>query len=59
MLPLQTISDPAMAIAVLIILLILVVPAAFVWAFGRIRDVGTDADVDADDEGTDRGGAGA
>ncbi len=52
MLPLQTISDPAMAVAVLTILLVVVIPAAFVWAFGRIRD-------GSDEEETDHGGAGA
>jgi hypothetical protein len=51
MLPLQTVTDPAMAVAVLGILLTVVVPAAFLWAFGKIREP---PDTEGDDE-TDRG----
>jgi len=54
MFPLQTISDPAMAVALLGILLAVVVPAAFLWAFGKIREP---PETESGDE-TDRGSAG-
>ena len=54
MFPLQTISDPAMAVALLGILLTVVVPAAFLWAFGKIREP---PETESGDE-TDRGSAG-
>ncbi|MFW5963644.1 MAG: hypothetical protein ACOCQM_02170 [Natronomonas sp.] len=38
MFPLQTISDPAMAVVVLTVVMTLVVFLAFIWAYGKIRE---------------------
>jgi hypothetical protein len=38
MFPLQTISDPAMAVVVLSVVMTLVVIFGFIWAYGKIRE---------------------
>jgi hypothetical protein len=57
MFPLQTLSDPTMAIVVLCIVSIFVVLFGFIWAFGKISEgPGSASASDADaDSGRGRG----
>jgi len=53
MVPLQTLADPAMAVVVLGVLLSIVVPLAFLWAFKKISEPPeTEAEEDSPDRGT-------
>ena len=38
MFPLQAISDPAMAVSVLVIVMTFVIIGGFIWAFGKISE---------------------
>ena len=55
MIPLQTLADPAMAVVVLGVLLSIVVPLAFLWAFKKISEP---PETEADEEASDRGTVG-
>ena len=53
MIPLQTLADPAMAVVVLGVLLSILVPLGFLWAFKKISEPPeTEADEEAPDRGT-------
>ena len=51
MIPLQTLSDPAMAVSVLVIVMTLVIMAAFIWAFGKISEPPESDDRDGNGHG--------
>jgi hypothetical protein len=55
MLPLQTLSDPAMAVTLLAIAMTILVTSGFIWAFGKISE----EPETPSEEDRDRGGAGA
>ena len=48
MIPLQTLSTPAMAVAVLVIAMTFGIIAAFIWAFGKISEPPETDDHDGD-----------
>jgi hypothetical protein len=51
MIPLQALSDPAMAVSVLTIVMTFVIMAAFIWAFGKISEPPESDDHDGNGHG--------